>query len=432
MSQLLINPERLWAAISQLGRIGAYFCDDTQQFGVNRLALTQADGQGRCHVLEKMRSLGLTVSIDRIGNVYGRRAGQRNDLSPVILGSHIDSVPTAGRFDGCLGVLGALEIVETLNEAQSPTYRPLVVAFFTDEEGARFGTDMLGSAVATGRIGLEQAYALTDRDGLCVKDELRRLGFLGEVHEKLTPPHAYLECHIEQGPVLRKRHVDLGIVQGVQAISWHKVTIVGKSAHAGTTPMELRADASCAASRINLQLREMTRSGHYGTSLRATMGAMFPTPGMVNIVPGKMLVTVDLRNPDDTLLSKAEADLLDFCHQMSQQEGVTLTWQQTARTQAVAFDAGLQRRIAHSAAHLGLSTAPIVSGAGHDAQEFARLCPTAMVFVPGELDGISHNPREFSTQEQCANGVNVLLHTALSVANEFEAGPTGNVDPAKP
>jgi N-carbamoyl-L-amino-acid hydrolase len=415
-----IDKERLYASLSELGEIGAYTDAESGIRGVNRLALTAADGEGRRHVVAKMRAANLTVTVDRIGNVYGRRAGKNERLAPVMMGSHIDSVPTAGRFDGCLGVLGGLEVVRTLDDAKIQTERPVVVAFFTDEEGSRFGTDMLGSAVATGRIALDQAYALRDRGGATVKGELEKIGFLGDADVLLAPPHAYLECHIEQGPILRASNMDIGVVSGVQSISWHELTIVGKSAHAGTTPMNLRADAGVAAARINLRLREMIASGRYGSEMRATMGAITPAPGLVNIVPGRVTASVDLRNPDDALMRAAEADIIAFYEEVARAENVEVSWRQTARTPCVPFDEGLQARIARSAGERGLAHARIVSGAGHDAQEMARITRAAMVFVPGERDGISHNPRELSTPEQCANGVSVLFDVLRGLADDKE------------
>jgi N-carbamoyl-L-amino-acid hydrolase len=415
---LEINGDRLYASLAELGAIGAYTDAATGLVGVNRLALTAADGDGRRHVVAKMREAGLAITIDQIGNVYGRRAGRSPEASPVMIGSHIDSVPTAGRFDGCLGVLGGLEVVRTLDDHQVTTARSIVVAFFTDEEGARFGTDMLGSAVATGRLALADAYALRDRAGLTVKDELTKIGFLGDAPVALSPPHAYLECHIEQGPMLRAAEQDLGVVTGVQAISWHEVTIVGRSAHAGTTPMSMRADAGVAAARINLKLREMTRSGRFGAEMRATMGAIVPVPGLVNIIPGRVTCTVDLRNPDDALMRAAEAEVLAFYDAVAAEEGVTITWRQTARTPCVPFDAGLQAHIARFAAARGRRHQPIVSGAGHDAQEMASITRAAMIFVPGEHGGISHNPRELSTAAQCADGVSVLLDVVRLLADE--------------
>lgn len=412
-----INGQRLCDSLDALGQVGRYWDADAGLWGVNRLALTAADGEGRRHVVAQMRALGLTVTVDAIGNVYGRREGREPGLAPVMIGSHIDSVPTAGRFDGCLGVLAGLEVVATLVEAGLVTRRPLVVAFFTDEEGCRFGTDMLGSAVATGRLSLNEAYALRDPQGLLLRDELLAIGFLGEAEVRLAPPHAYLECHIEQGPVLAHAGVEIGVVTGVQGISWQELTLVGRSAHAGTTPMELRKDPGLVAARIHVHLREMVASGRYG-QLRATMGRYDATPGLVNIVPSRVVCTVDLRNPDEALLRTAEADLAAFVAEVAAAEGVSVQKRQTARTPPVPFAPEVQARVAEAAGRLGLSHEPIVSGAGHDAQEMARLTRAGMVFVPGLYDGISHNPRELSTPEQLTNGGNVLLQVALAFAEE--------------
>lgn len=421
--RLSIDARRLYASLQSLGAIGAYDDPRSGLRGVCRLALTAADGEGRRHVVAAMRDAGLEVSVDRIGNVFGRRPGRDGSLAPVLMGSHIDSVATAGIFDGCLGVLGGLEVVRTLNDARRETLRPVVVAFFTEEEGARFGTDMLGSAVATGRIPLQQAWALADKEGRAVQDELAAIGFLGEVPERLAPPHAYLECHVEQGPVLAAAGRDLGVVTGVQGICWHELTLTGKSAHAGTTPMSLRADAGVAAARVNLLLRELVSSGRYGPDLRATMGVVVAHPNLVNVVPGHVVATVDVRNPDDALLERAEAELVERYAELAREEHVTIEHRRTARTPYVPFAASVQQRIAEAATARGLSHQPLVSGAGHDAQELARLCPAGMIFVPGEHDGISHNPRELSTERQCADGVNVLLDVLLSFADEPDGTP---------
>lgn len=415
---LSINGKRLYSSLAELGKIGAYTDERTKIVGVNRLALTAADGEGRRLVTKWFRKAGLQVTIDKIGNVYGRRRGREDSLAPVMLGSHIDSVPTAGRFDGCLGVLGALEVVRTLNDAKATTLRPLVIGFFTDEEGCRFGTDMLGSATATRRLPLEAAYALKDRDGLTVKAELKKIGFLGTEPVGRLRPHAYLECHIEQGPLLRHKGRDIGVVMGVQAISWQELTIIGKSAHAGTTPMRFRRDTGLSAARLNVALREMTGAGRYGREMRAAMGAIRLTPNMVNVVPGRAVCTVDLRNPSDALMKKAESDFARLCGKIAKQDGVSIMSRRTAKTPHVPFDKSVQDLIAAQADRLGLSHEPILSGAGHDAQEWSRVCKTAMVFVPGEYDGISHNPREFSTLKQCTDGVNVLLGAALVLAEE--------------
>ncbi|MCA9609057.1 MAG: M20 family metallo-hydrolase, partial [Myxococcales bacterium] len=392
-----IDGARLYDRLAALGRIGAYHDAEAGMDGVCRLAFSPADGDGRRHVVAEMEAAGLRVTIDRIGNVLGRRPGRRDDLAPVMMGSHIDSVATAGRFDGCLGVLGGIEVVRTLAERGVTTLRPLVVAFFSEEEGARFGTDMLGSAVATGRVALEAAWALTDRDGKLVKDELEAIGFLGDADPRLEPPYAYVECHVEQGPVLRAAGLDVGVVTGVQGISWQELTIVGRAAHAGTTPMELRADPGVAAAGVQLHLREMVRSGRYGDALRATMGVTTFEPGLVNVIPSRVRATVDLRHPDDAVLVRAEAELRGFLERIAEEEKVSIAARQTARTPDVPFAAKIQDLVEAAAKARGLSHRRLVSGAGHDCQEMARICPAGMIFVPGEHDGISHNPRELST-----------------------------------
>ena len=413
-----INSERLTASLEALGRIGAYTDESSGIVGVRRLAFSKEDGEGRRHVVNEMKAAGLTVTIDRIGNVFGRRAGRDDGAKPVMSGSHIDSVATAGRFDGCLGVLGALEVVKTLNDAKVTTRRPLIVAFFSEEEGARFGTDMLGSAVAVGRISLERAYGLKDRDGKVVREELERIGFLGSANERLAAPHAYVECHIEQGPMLRAANVDVGIVTGVQAICWHELVITGRSAHAGTTPMSLRADPGVAASRVQLALRDLVRSGRFGDQLRATMGVTQFHPGLVNVVPNRVVASVDIRHPDDAVLKRAEAELVSLYERIAAEEKVELKFRQSARTPDIGFAPKVQALVEKSAKARGLIAQKIVSGAGHDCQEMATLCPAGMVFVPGEYDGISHNPREFSTPKQCADGVNVLLDVLTALAEE--------------
>ena len=418
IDDLTIDAARLEKSLSDLAAIGAYRDEVAGLTGVNRLALTDADAAGRRQVVAWFEAAGLAVTVDQIGNVYGRRAGEKDELAPVMAGSHIDSVPTGGAFDGALGVLGALEVVRTLDDHGVTTPRPLVIGFFTDEEGCRFGTDMLGSAIATGRIELEHGYGLTDRDGLSIRSELERIGFLGEADVHAQEPHAYVECHIEQGPVLRAKNLDIGVVTGVQAISWLELTISGKSCHAGTTPIEFRRDPGLAAAEINLEMRRMATSGDYGSAMRATMGSVRPVPDMINVVPSRVVATVDLRNPDDVQMERAQADLLSFCNDLEQRHGLGIEHRQIARTAAIPFDAGVREVIASKAAALGLAHESILSGAGHDAQEWAKACKTAMVFVPGEYDGISHNPREFSTPTQCAHGVNVLLHTMLELARE--------------
>jgi N-carbamoyl-L-amino-acid hydrolase len=403
-----VDPKRLYDSLQALGRIGAYRDERLGAEGVNRLALTPVDGEARRWVVAQMTSLGLDVRVDRVGNVYGARAGTEPGAASVLVGSHIDTVRTAGIFDGCLGVLSGLEAVRALNEAQIETRRPLEVALFSEEEGARFGVDMLGSAVACGRIELAAAYELTDSAGARFEDELVAIGFRGQAPERLTPPHAFLELHIEQGPTLRARDLDVGVVTGVQSISWHELQLVGRSAHAGTTPMGMRADACLAAARIAVELRRISTCAEFGP-LRATMGVLRPQPGLTNVIAGRCAASVDLRNPVDVHMRAAERHMKEFYARVAEEEGVEVSWRQSARTETVEFDGMLQAKIAAAADRRGLCHAPIVSGAGHDAQELVAICPAAMIFVPSENGGISHNPRELSTPHQCAVGANLLL-----------------------
>lgn len=400
----------------ELAEIGAYRDETTGLMGVNRLALTDEDAQGRALLIRWMADAGLTITIDRMGNVFGRREGTDPGLAPVLTGSHIDSVATAGAFDGCLGVLGALEAIHSLNEAGIATRRAIEIVSWTEEEGVRFGAGMLASAVAAGRIPLTDAYARQDARGRSVGDELERIGFKGDRPVPMSPPHAYVECHIEQGPILAKEGFDIGVVTGVQAIAWLRLTFHGKAAHAGTTPLELRADAGLAAAHAVVKLRTMAESGVYGP-LRATAGHIATSPGLPNVVPERADVVVDLRTPDDAHLTALEQDLEDYLGTLGQRyPGIRVEIERMARTRPVPFDDDLQRVVEDAAADLGLSSRRLISGAGHDAQEVAALAPTAMVFVPGEYDGISHNPREYSSPEACAAGIDVLATALLRLA----------------
>lgn len=414
---LRINRDRLWATLMELKEIGSYHDEATGLRGVRRLALTDADAMARRRCVEWMVAAGLEVRVDRIGNVYATRPGQDRSLPCVLMGSHIDTVATGGAFDGTLGVLGGIEVMRTLNDAGIQTLRDVEVGFFTEEEGVRFGTDMLGSAVTAGRIALDHAHKLTDDDGKSVKDELVRIGFDGPAHELRPVPLAYLECHIEQGPILADAGVDIGIVQGVQAISWQRLTLKGEAAHAGTTPIGSRHDAGLVAACVVVEARQMCDSGRFG-QLRATIGNFDLGKGQTNVIPHHAMITVDLRNPDDALMSAAEAHLADYVAAVAAQHGVRFSWERMAKTPVVPFDPGVQDLLAATADDLGLPYVRAMSGAGHDAQEISAICPTAMVFVAGENGGISHTPAEYSNPDACANGTDVLANAVLRLANE--------------
>ena len=406
--ELTIDADRLWSDLMELAAIGAYDDEATGLVGVNRQSLTDEDRAGRELLLSWMEELDLGITVDEMGTIFGRREGQDPELAPVLIGSHIDTVATAGAFDGCLGVLGGLAVLRSFDEAGLRPRRPIVVAAWTEEEGVRFGTDMLGSAVAAGRLSLDHAYGLTDAEGHRLGDELERIGFKGERPVRLDPPHAYLECHIEQGPVLAQEDRQIGVVTGVQSISWQKVTLHGRAAHAGTTPTELRIDAGLAAAQIIVEVRCMVDSGAYGR-LRATVGHIEASPGLPSVVPDRAEITVDLRNPDDEDMARAEADLAEFLDRLpTSQPGLRVETAQMARTKAVPFSEAVQDTIETAAKDRGYDSMRIMSGAGHDAQEMAAIAPAAMVFVRGQHQGISHNPREYSTPEDCAAGIEVL------------------------
>lgn len=417
MTPIRIDRDRLWASLMQLKQIGAYHDEATGLDGVRRLALTDADAQARRRCVEWMLEAGLEVRVDRIGNVYATRAGRDRSLPCVLIGSHIDTVATGGAFDGTLGVLGGIEVMRALDDAGVQTLRDIEVGFFTEEEGVRFGTDMLGSAVTAGRIPIEHAWALADLDGKTVKEELVRIGFAGPAHERRPVPHAYLECHIEQGPILADADVSVGIVEGVQSISWQRLSVRGEAAHAGTTPIGSRHDAGLVAASVVVEARRMCDSGAYG-QLRATVGNFDIGEGQTNVIPHHAVLTVDLRNPDDELMTAAEKDLAAYVDGLAERHGVSVEWERMAKTAVVPFDAAVQDLLAATAEDLGLRYVRAMSGAGHDAQEIAAICPTAMVFVRGEHGGISHTPREYSTPAACGDGTDVLANAVLRLANQ--------------
>ena len=405
--QLRIDPDTLTTALNALANIGL-----TQEGACCRLALTEEDRLGRDQLIEWMRELKLEVSIDPIGNIFGYRAGQEN-LPPVMTGSHIDTVRTGGRYDGPLGVLGGLEVVRVLNEAGIVTRRPLVVAAFTNEEGARFHPDMLGSLVYIGGLPLTEAYAAQSADGKVLLDELNQIGYVGTSPLPLYTPHAFVELHIEQGPILDIEGITIGAVRDLQGISWQELTIVGQSNHAGTTPMRLRHDAGYCAAAISVFMRELTKE--MGGAQVATMGVTQLHPNLINVIAARAVVTVDLRNTDEALLKQAEKKLDVFLRQLEKSEGVSITSHRLARFEPVKFDDAIADLIAKKSTALGYSTRSMTSGAGHDAQMMARLCPTAMIFVPS-VKGISHNPAEHTETKDLAAGGNVLLQTMLELA----------------
>jgi len=402
-----LSERHLFDTLDELAAMGAI-----EGGGCARLALTDEDKAGRDLVVGWMKELGLDVRVDAIGNVIGLRAG-REELAPVMTGSHIDTVRTGGRYDGNYGVLAGLEVVRALNQANVTTRRPIAVAFFTNEEGARFQPDMMGSLVYSGGIGLNEAYAATDKEGLSVGDELRRIGYLGAARPGALKPHAFVELHIEQGPILDEEKVRIGVVESVQGISWTEYTVTGVSNHAGTTPMRLRRDAGYLAASVNLFARKL--AWDMGGHQVATVGALALRPNVINVVPNRCVFTVDLRNTDEALLKEAEVRVAAHVAEVAAAERLEVEAKVLARFEPVIFDRGLVDRVEHHAKSLSLSTRRMPSGAGHDAQMMQRICPTAMIFVPS-VAGLSHNVKEHTEAADLAAGAQVLLNLMVELA----------------
>ena len=406
-SELRISFPRLRARLDALAELGAI-----DGGGCSRLALTDDDKAGRDLVVTWMRDLGLGVTIDGIGNVVATWPRERHE-PPVMTGSHIDTVATGGRYDGCLGVLAGLEVLETVISAGIETERPLAVAFFTDEEGSRFAPDMLGSLVFAGGMAVEDALSAVGVDGAVLGEELERIGYAGIEPCPSLPPHAYVELHIEQGPVLEAEGITIGAVTGVQGISWTEVVITGQSNHAGTTPMNMRRDAALAAFRVGTFVREL--ADELGHPQVATVGRLTLHPNLVNVVAARATMTIDLRNTDEATLAEAEARLFRFLDDLAADHDLTVEHRSLARFEPVEFDDSVVALVEETALDHGHTVRRLPSGAGHDAQMLARVCPSGMVFVPS-AKGISHNPAEHTDDPDLEAGANVLLQCMLALA----------------
>ena len=402
---LKINSRRLHERINALAEVSPI-----EGGGNCRLALTDEDKDGRDLVVAWMRELDLEVTIDAIGNIIGTwnvGSGQS-----VMSGSHIDTVRTGGRFDGCYGVLAALEAIETCKDANVIPPRPLAVGIFTDEEGARFAPDMLGSLVYVGGMSTEQALDVVAIDGAKLGDELVRIGYAGPTPCPGAVPHAFVELHIEQGPMLEANDVRIGAVTSVQGISWQEVTILGQSNHAGTTPMSLRHDPAYVAAEITVFLRNLAKD--LGGDQVCTVGKIDLHPNLTNVVPARATLTLDVRNTDEKLLQTAELKIKDFLAQIAISEGVEIKTRELARFEPVVFDDRVIDLVEAIAKEQKNSVQRMPSGAGHDAQMLARVCPAGMIFVPS-VKGISHNAAEFTEEADLNAGANILLHTMLAL-----------------
>ena len=405
-----VNGKRLMQRLFELADIGAI-----DGGGCARLALTDADKEGRDLVIEWMKDLDLEITIDVVGNVVG--IWNVGAGLPVMTGSHIDTVRTGGKYDGNYGVLAGLEVIQTCQEQGITPLHPLAVAFFTNEEGARFAPDMFGSIVYVGGMSVEEALDTVGIDGARVGDELERIGYNGATPCPGLSPHAFVELHIEQGPVLEQTGVVIGAVTGVQGISWQEVTVEGQSNHAGTTPMNMRHDPAYVASNIAVFLREL--ANRFGGHQVCTVGKIDLHPNLINVVPQRAVLTLDIRNTDENKLKAAEAEVKAHLDRLATEECVTITTRPLARFEPVEFDEHVVELVSEIAKNQGNSVMRLPSGAGHDAQMLARVCPTAMIFVPS-AKGISHNPAEYTSPGELEAGANVLLHAMITLANTKE------------
>jgi beta-ureidopropionase / N-carbamoyl-L-amino-acid hydrolase len=402
-----INRKRLEESMEALGRIGA-----TAKGGLNRVALTDDDRRGRDLLVGWMREAGLSVTVDQMGNIFGQRAGG-DGRPPVLMGSHADSVPTGGRYDGQLGVLCALETIRTLNDRNIETRHPVAMAIFTNEEGARFQPAMIGSGVMAGKIPLEDAYNARDRDGLRLGDELERIGYLGPEPCIPRPLRAYLELHIEQGPILEEERLPVGVVEGIVAIAWSRVTLTGVQDHAGPTPMRIRHDALVAAADIIRGVREIPRK--IGGDMVSTVGRLDVTPNIPNAIPGRVSMSIDLRAPDEHHITRGLGLVDRLVKDAAKAEGVTYELEHYWRVPRTRFALEVVDAIEAAVRSLGCGHRRILSGAGHDAQYMAAICPTGMIFVPSR-DGRSHCEEEFTPMDDIENGANTLLLAASTLA----------------
>ncbi|MEW6264138.1 MAG: M20 family metallo-hydrolase [Thermodesulfobacteriota bacterium] len=409
-SNLRVRGDRLRDSLEQMARIGG-----TPGGGMHRLTLTDEDKQARDLFIRWLRELDLEITVDRMGNIFGRRAGLRNDLPPVMCGSHLDTQPQGGRFDGILGVMGALEVMRTLIENRVETPRPLVIVDWTNEEGSRFSPAMVGSGVWAGKLDLDWVYSRTDVGGKKFGEELERIGYKGAAPAARWPVRAYFEYHIEQGPQLEREGKTIGAPEGIICLHWYDVFVQGTANQVGPTPMEGRNDALCAAAEMILKVNEVP--SRLGGNLVATVGEIHNHPNSRNIIPGGVHFTVDIRSWNDDLALKAWEELEKDFRAVAEKRGCGLRQEVTWRVGHVPFDPNLVERVEETAQELGFSYKRMVSGAGHDASYMGLVSPTAMIFVPS-VGGRSHVEVENTSWADCTAGANVLLHCLLKTLME--------------
>jgi N-carbamoyl-L-amino-acid hydrolase len=403
-SNLTINPQRLWDAIMETAKYGA-----TPKGGIKRLTVSDEDKKVRDWFKAQCEALGCTVSVDSVGNMFALRPGRNNALVPIAMGSHLDTQPTGGKFDGVLGVLGALEAMRSMVDLGYETNAPMMIVNWTNEEGSRFAPAMLASGVYAGVFTQDFAYSREDRDGIRFGDELERIGYKGKEPVGSQKFQAMFELHIEQGPILEAEEKMIGVVTGVQGMRWYEVTVKGQEAHTGATPMKLRKNALLGAARMIDAIHEVGMRHLPGV---ASVGLIENRPNSRNVVPGEVFFTVDLRHPDEAVLDRMEKEYQTALPKIASELGLELDEKRIWNSPAVKFAAQLIDCVRRGAEQAGYSTREMASGAGHDAAYIARVAPTTMIFVPC-LGGLSHNEAESTSFDECAAGSQVLLNAVL-------------------
>lgn len=403
-----VNSDRLWKSLMDMAKIGA-----TEKGGVCRLALTDLDKEARDLFVKWCKEANCTIKIDQMGNVFARRAGKDDTLAPVVTGSHIDSQPTGGKFDGVYGVLAGLEVIRTLNDLKMETLRPIEASIWTNEEGSRFAPAMVSSGIFGGVFDLEYGLSRPDLDGKTMGQELARIGYAGPEPVGGRPIHAFFEAHIEQGPILEHDKKQIGIVQGGLGQRWMEVTMIGVESHAGPTPMRIRKDAMVGASSVITAVNKIGNSYQHAC---ATVGLVQCMPNSRNTIPGKVFFTIDLRHNEDETLSKMASEAKEACEKAAKENGLKLEYKEIWYLPPTHFSRDCVKAVENAANDLGFSSMPIISGAGHDSFYISRVAPAAMVFVPCE-GGISHNEIENAKQEDIAAGCSVLLRAMVERAN---------------
>jgi beta-ureidopropionase / N-carbamoyl-L-amino-acid hydrolase len=409
-TNLRVNSDRLWKSLMDMAKIGA-----TEKGGVCRLALTDLDKEARDLFVKWCKEAGCTIKIDKIGNVFARRSGKDNTLAPVVTGSHIDSQPTGGKFDGVYGVLAGLEVIRSLNDAKIETLRPIEASIWTNEEGSRFAPAMVASGIFGGVFDLDYGLSRSDLEGKTMGEELTRIGYAGDEPVGGRPFHAFFETHIEQGPILEHDKKQIGIVQGGLGQRWMEVTMIGVESHAGPTPMRIRNDAMVGAASVITAVNKIGNSYQHAC---ATVGLVQCMPNSRNTIPGKVFFTIDLRHNEDEILSKMAAEAKEACEKASKENGLKLEYKEIWYLPPTHFSRDCVKAVENAANELGFTSMPIISGAGHDSFYISRVAPAAMVFVPCE-GGISHNEIENAKPEDIAAGCSVLMSAMVERANSL-------------